>query len=132
MILCVDAEAPVPVYEQICEQVVRMVVAGTLAPGTRMPSIRQLAKDLQLAKGTVAKAYARLEAADVLESFGHHGTFIASDPLPARASGASTEASLRGAADAYVLVAHQLGVELVRAQGAVEERWGHLLDDGFP
>ena len=56
MMLRVDSTLPLPVYEQIREQVVRMVTAGTLTPGTRMPTIRQLASDLELAKGTVAKA----------------------------------------------------------------------------
>lgn len=51
--LRVDSTLALPVYEQIREQVVRMVLAGTVEPGTRLPTIRQLANDLQLAKGPV-------------------------------------------------------------------------------
>ena len=41
-----------------------------------MPTIRQLASDLKLAKGTVAKAYALLEELEVLETLGRKGSFI--------------------------------------------------------
>lgn len=126
MIISVDPDAPMPVYEQICEQVLRMVVAGTLAPGARMPTIRQLANDLDLAKGTVAKAYGQLEAGRVLETFGHRGTFIAASPIPATGSGTSVEEALLGAADAYVLAARQLGTDLDAAQAAVGARWDRL------
>ena len=46
MILSVDPERALPVYEQVREQIRRMVAAGTLTPGTRLPTIRQLASDL--------------------------------------------------------------------------------------
>ncbi len=52
MIIAVDPDHPLPVYEQVREQVVRMVAAGTLQAGVRLPTIRQLAQDLGLAKGT--------------------------------------------------------------------------------
>ncbi len=80
MKLRVDSTLALPVYEQIREQVVRMVLAGTIEPGTRLPTIRQLANDLQLAKGTVAKAYTLLEEAKILETRGHRGSFILTPP----------------------------------------------------
>jgi DNA-binding transcriptional regulator YhcF (GntR family) len=126
MIISVDGTLALPVYEQICEQVVRMVVAGALEPGTRMPTIRQLAHDLQLAKGTVAKAYAQLEEASVLESFGHRGTFIAASAISPPRDRELAKASLHAAADAYVLAAHQIGVDLDQARAVLGERWGHL------
>ena len=125
MIISVDATQALPVYEQICEQVVRMVVAETMPPGTRMPTIRQLASDLQLAKGTVAKAYAQLEGAGVLESFGHRGTFVAATPVPPHRAGAA-DVALHDVADAYVLAAHQVGADLDRARAVLGERWARL------
>ena len=126
MIIRVDAGSALPVYEQICDQVIRMVVAGTLLPGTRMPTIRQLANDLRLAKGTVAKAYSQLEEARVLETFGHRGTFIAAAPTSPRSPVASVDDALHASADVYLLAAHQLGVGLERAHATLDERWGRL------
>ena len=57
-----------------------MVAAGTLVPGTQLPTIRQLATDLGLAKGTVNKAYDELLRAGVAVSDGRRGTRIALRP----------------------------------------------------
>ena len=124
MMIRVDTELALPVYEQIREQVVRMVVAGTLEEGTRMPTIRQLANDLQLAKGTVAKAYALLEESSVLESRGHRGTFIAATEPAADTTALRT--ALAEAADSYVIAARQLGVDAETAANELHRRWDRL------
>jgi len=126
MIIRVDTASALPVYEQIREQVIRMVVAGTLVPGTRMPTIRQLANDLQLAKGTVAKAYALLEASKVLESRGHKGTFIAATPRRGETDDAALLAALAEAADAYAIAARQLGIDVDAAVDEVRRRWDQI------
>ena len=51
-----------PPYEQIVAQVRRSVERGTLAPGTRLPTVRALAERTGLVPNTVAKAYRELEA----------------------------------------------------------------------
>lgn len=119
MIIRVDPDLPLPVYEQIREQVVRMIVSGTLAEGVRLPTIRQLANDLRLAKGTVAKAYALLEQSRVVESRGHKGTFVCARP----ADVAADEDALGNAAKTFATVASQLGVELDDAKRALEKHW---------
>lgn len=126
MMIQVDPTLALPVYEQIREQIVRMVVSGTIKPGTRLPTIRQLANDLHLAKGTVAKAYGMLEAAGVLETRGHRGSFV----MPLADERAATEMdvgdALAAAADGYVVAARQLGVELETATRQLEYRWHRL------
>lgn len=62
VIVQVDPSSPVPVYEQIRAQIDMMIATGTLAEGTKLPTIRQLAGDLGVAKGTAAKAYQALVA----------------------------------------------------------------------
>lgn len=126
MMLRVDPSLALPVYEQIREQVVRMVVAGTLRPGTRMPPIRQLANDLQLAKGTVAKAYALLEESDVLETRGHRGSFVLAPPTPTTSAPDAIGDRLAEAADGYVIAARQLGVDLASATEELARRWDRL------
>ena len=126
MILHVDSTLALPVYEQIREQVVRMVLAGTIEPGSRLPTIRQLASDLQLAKGTVAKAYALLESGGVLETRGHRGSFVL-PIIDQRASGdLDVGPQLDAAADAFVIAARQLGVDLDAAAYALEQRWARF------
>lgn len=78
-----DADDPTPPYEQLRRQVADLVGAGVLAHGTRLPSVRQLAADLRLAPGTVARAYRELEAAGLLRSRRGAGTVVTA-PAPAR------------------------------------------------
>ena len=80
MILAVDSRAPVAPYEQLRQQVTALVLAGGLARGDRLPSIRQLANDLGIAGGTVARAYRELESDGVVAARGRHGTVVAGPP----------------------------------------------------
>jgi DNA-binding transcriptional regulator YhcF (GntR family) len=77
MMVSVDVTSPTPAYEQIRAQVEALVNSGALAVGTRLPPIRQLAQDLELAPGTVAKAYALLERSGVASTHRRRGTIIA-------------------------------------------------------
>lgn len=121
MFLAVDPTLPLPVYEQIREQVARMVAAGTLTPGHRLPTIRQLAVDLGLAKGTVARAYELLESDDVIETRGRKGSFVAEPGAPIRA--AERAAGLAPSAEALVVTARQLGADLDEAETALRRAW---------
>ena len=76
MRVIVDTTSPVPAYEQIRAQVTALADNGVLPAGTRLPPIRQLAADLGLAPGTVAKAYALLEKAGVASTHRRRGTLI--------------------------------------------------------
>ena len=61
-----DTASPVPPFEQIRSRVAELIVSGTLAGGQRLPAVRQLAGDLRVAPGTVARAYKELETAGLL------------------------------------------------------------------
>ena len=78
----VDRSSATPPYEQIVTQVRRAVERGTLAPGTRLPTVRALAERTGLVPNTVAKAYRELEATGDLEGRGRAGTFVADRPRP--------------------------------------------------
>ncbi len=80
MILQIDPRSATPPYEQLRQQITTLVLAGTLSPGDRLPAIRQLANDLALAGGTVARTYRELESDGVVTTHGRHGTIIASTP----------------------------------------------------
>ena len=104
MILTVDLDSPTPPYEQIRRQIASMVQVGVLARGTRLPSIRQLANDLGVAGGTVARAYRALEAEGVVATRGRHGTVVIQPPVD------SADRRLRRSAAALAREAQRLGV----------------------
>ncbi|WP_405584813.1 GntR family transcriptional regulator [Streptomyces sp. NBC_01092] len=78
--LRVDTTSPVPPYEQIRAQAAALIVTGQLAEGERLPTVRQLAADLGLSPGTVARAYRELEAAELIRTRRGAGTRVAALP----------------------------------------------------
>ena len=94
--ITVDELDPRPPYEQIREQLTDQIRSGELPAGQRLPSVRQLAGDLHLAAGTVARAYSELESDGLLES-SRSGTRVREvEPIPE---------SARKAARAYIAAA---------------------------
>ena len=66
-----------PIYEQITSQMNNLVLDGTLAEGTQLPSIRMLANDLKVSVITTKRAYADLEAQGFIETVPGKGSFVA-------------------------------------------------------
>jgi|SRR5215831_6848357 GntR family transcriptional regulator len=77
-----DLASGVPVYRQIIDQVLGGIAAGTLVPGTQLPTVRQLAVDLSINPNTVVRAYRELEIRGVLETQQGTGTFISRQTVP--------------------------------------------------
>lgn len=118
MILEIDPRSPVPPYEQIRDQVATMAATGVLPEGARMPPIRQLAADLGLANGTVARAYRELERDGVLEPNGRHGSFVRAVSTAPDSTAVRRLAQL---ATTFAVGAHQLRVQPQVAQDAVRQ-----------
>jgi GntR family transcriptional regulator len=116
MRLEVDTASPVPPFEQVREQLAGAILAGTLVPGERLPSIRQLAADLGLAAGTMARAYAELEGAGLVVTARGRGTRVADRVGAADA--------VQSAADAYVAAARDGGLDLAATLALVRARFG--------
>jgi len=110
--LVVDTASSTPVWEQLRDQVARYVASGQLPPGTRLPAIRQLANDLGVAPGTVARAYSELERDGLITTRRAQGSFVATGRKQ------SAPALLERLAETFALQAKQLGAgqeEAVRA-----------------
>ena len=114
MILEIDPASAVPPYEQLRQQLTALVLGGTLTRGARLPAIRQLANDLGIAGGTVARAYRELEADGVVTTHGRHGTVIAGPP-----SHPAPPPKLLAAAREYAVEASTTGASLDDALTAV-------------
>jgi GntR family transcriptional regulator len=107
---------PTPPYEQLRRQVAHLIATGVLSPGDRLPPLRQLAADLGLAVGTVARTYRELEAADLVVSRRGGGTRVRAD-LP---STVDPERAVQRLAESYVREARLLGADDEAIRSAVE------------
>ena len=81
MDISILVSSPEAVYEQIVRQVQAGVASGELKPGDPLPTVRQLAGDLQLNRNTVARAYKQLEDQHVIQTAGRKGTFVRNDAM---------------------------------------------------
>lgn len=77
--LSIDPTLPTPLYEQLRDQLIAQITSGELMPGDKLPSVRQLAVELDLAPNTVARVFKELEASGYLETHGRNGTTVAED-----------------------------------------------------
>ncbi len=100
-----DPRSAVPPFEQVRQQIAELIRAGVLRPDERLPAVRQLAGDLGLAAGTVARAYQELESAGLVTTGRGAGTRVARSPAVAPA--ARHDALARLAAD-YVAAGRRL------------------------
>ena len=116
--LVVEADDPTPPYEQLRRQLADLIGAGVLAPGARLPPLRQLAADLGLAVGTVGRTYRELEAAGLVVSRRGGGTRVAAGAV--RRPAAEVRAALDQAAAGLVRTARLLGAADDDVRVAVE------------
>ncbi len=79
MEIVIDIDDQMPLFAQLIGQIKGAVLSGELRPGDALPSIRQLANDLDVNNKTVAKAYRLLERDSVLQTKGYRGTFVHPD-----------------------------------------------------
>jgi GntR family transcriptional regulator/MocR family aminotransferase len=85
-------QGSVPLYRQIEDYLRQNILAGTIAPGTRLPPTRQLAEDLGVSRITVKNAYAALESDGLIVSREGSGTYV-TPPAPVPADPKSGEAA---------------------------------------
>ena len=71
-----DLASGVPVYRQLIDQVQGGIASATLSAGDQLPTVRQVAVDLEINPNTVLRAYRELEIRGVLETQQGTGTFI--------------------------------------------------------
>ena len=110
MEIVIDIDDAVPLFAQLIEQIKQAVLSDEIGPGDALPSIRQLANDLQLNNKTVAKAYRLLERDAVIQTKGYRGTFVHPD------------AKANSTVDLNALVVKKLtaAVDALRSAGATD------------
>lgn len=106
LVLTLDPDDPTPPYEQLRRQLGDLIAAGRLGPGDRLPPLRQLAGDLGVAVGTVARSYRELEQEGLLTSRRGGGTRVAES---GRAPAVNRQEMLEGMAADFVARVRGLG-----------------------
>ena len=71
-----------PIYEQITNNLRRLIASGGIAPGERLPSVRELATRLTINPNTIQRAYRQLEQEGYIVSLPGKGCFAAEGSAP--------------------------------------------------
>lgn len=77
MFLRIEKGSAVPISRQIAEQIATLCASGSLRPGERLPSVRELARELAVNQNTILRVYERLTGEGMLEMRHGQGTFVA-------------------------------------------------------
>ncbi len=105
-----DLKSGVPVYRQIIDQVLGAIATKALGPGDRLPTVRQLAVDLEINPNTVVRAYRELEIRGVLTTQQGTGTFISTKKI--KVSGSERQRRLTQMASEFLARAGEEGFTL--------------------
>lgn len=113
--IVLDDDSGLDKYEQVRSALATRIADGSLAAGTRLPTVRALAGDLGVAPHTVARAYRELEQAGLVDTAGRAGTVVS-------AGGDRAVADAVTAAERYVATTRALGLADDVALGLVRTR----------
>jgi GntR family transcriptional regulator len=115
------------IYEQIVAQINEAIATRDLQPGQRLPTVRQLADHLDVAPGTVARAYSELEREEMVITDGARGTRVAERREAAVEEGEHTRALVDLLRPAVVAAFH-LGAGPEELQAALETSMRGIFD----
>lgn len=104
----ISPSSGVPIYRQIIDQVSALVASGRWTEGTMLPSVRQMAVELEINMMTVSKAYARLEVERIVERVRGTGMRVCKPSVVGSAN--ERKAELKPTAEALVVRGRQLGL----------------------
>ena len=78
MIIRIDPESEIPIYQQITNQIIEGIARGSIEPGDSLPSVRTFAADLGVNMHTVNKSYHQLEKKGIIRIVPKSGAVISS------------------------------------------------------
>src|SRR6476620_6657642 len=125
-LLRIEPADPRPIWRQIEEAVQHLIANGALPAGTAVPSVRDLARDLQVNPATVSKAYQRLTDAGILAVRRGEGTYVCTAPPVLTLD--ERRRKLRDGAVRYASQAATLGASEEEAAVALATAWRGLRD----
>src|SRR5262245_60149971 len=126
-VFILNPQSGTPIYRQLLEQARRLIASGKLAPGTPLPSVRELAVEHAVNPMTISKAYAMLEAEGLLERNRGKPMTVAAQPKP-HAPLRDRLRQLDDEVEALVLAARQLQVSKRDVLDVLNRKWGDTDD----
>ena len=115
-----DPTSRVPIYRQLMDQIRQAIARGRLRPGSRLPSVRVLSRELVVNPNTIARAYTELEREGVLNTRQGLGVFVA-EPQ-AELSAAARRERLAAALDRFLTEAVHLGYSADEVMSVIAKR----------
>ena len=116
----VDPTTRVPIYRQLMDQIRLAVARGRMPPGSRLPSVRVLSRELVVNPNTIARVYTELERDGVLNTRPGLGVFVAEPQADLTAT--ARRQRLGEIIDAFLTDAVHLGFSADDVLAAVEKR----------
>ena len=116
----IDVQSRVPIYEQIVNHLRQQILYGELKPAEKLPSIRLLAKKLQVNPNTIKKSYQILEKQQLVKSNSTKGTFVTTELEHL------LEERIKESFEVITLETKELkkmGVSLKRVVEGIEKKW---------
>ena len=126
--LAVASDDPTPPYEQLRRQLCDLIRTGHLRSGERLPPVRQLATDLGVAAGTVARTYRELDAGGWVVTRRGGGTQV--DDRWRALDGDGHPTALADLAARTVAEARVLGVDADQLHAAIDTAWATAGSEG--
>ena len=118
MLFDINPNDAVPIYAQIVQQIQFAIGCGELQPGDRLPSLRELARDLVVNHLTVKKAYSVLESRGLIQTRRGLGTFVA-ERIPN-----GTDDVFEEQLGIAVNIARRLGMSKQQVVESITRLWG--------
>ena len=127
----IDDASDLTIYQQIVQQVKEAVATGHLRPGDRLPTVRQVAEVLDIAPGTVARAYRELEQEGIVTTDRARGTRVADRSASGKA-GAAEPGYLVPLLRPVAVGAYHLGITADQLRRALDEAMRGVFQDDVP
>ncbi len=115
----IDPKSPLPVYEQVKQEIKLLIISGYLEEGDRMMPIREIAKMLQVNPNTIVKVYYQLDIEGYLDSQPGSGYFVKFDSKKNKGAKQSVFDTIT---DEYIAKTLQLGFSLADIEREVQRR----------
>src|SRR5574342_1214691 len=120
-IVAIDSRDATPIYAQLERGLRAAIATGRLKPGDQLPTVRQMAVDLSVNANTVARVYAELERAGVIETRRGVGSFVSATPAQAHPP-REHERRLRAFVTRMLADADRAGFDLDELLSALKEQ----------
>jgi GntR family transcriptional regulator len=120
-IVDLDSNDATPIYAQLERGLRAAIATGRLQPGAQLPTVRQLAVEVRVNANTVARVYAELERAGVIETRRGVGSFVTATPTQAHPP-REHERRLRTFVTRVLADADRAGFDLDEVLGALKEQ----------